>query len=96
MKAGQQAVITRKQCKNAYKEANHEAYQDNIMFDDRTFCVDSSAVDSGRGDSGGPIVLNGKIVGIIAEGNESPIPNVNVNVAHYYGWIEDITGIKFE
>lgn len=96
MNAGKQTVITRNKCRRDYKNANHEAYRDKVMIDNRIFCVDSTVVDAGHGDSGSPVVLDGKIVGIVSECGENPIPNIYVNVARYYTWITDTTGIKFD
>ena len=70
----------------------------NTLLTDNMFCADNGAADSCTGDSGGPAVLKGKLVGIITWGKKcasKKYPGIYTRVDKYYKWIESKTGINY-
>lgn len=53
------------------------------------FCTDLKLAGTESGDSGGPVVLNGKIVGITSSGDDKNHvnPDIFTNVSKFYDWI---------
>uniref|UniRef100_A0A8D0DWU2 Peptidase S1 domain-containing protein n=1 Tax=Salvator merianae TaxID=96440 RepID=A0A8D0DWU2_SALMN len=63
------------------------------MLDDGMICAGSYSklTDTSQGDSGGPMVCNGVVHGIVSFGNHFP-PGVYARVAHFLPWIKKIMG----
>ncbi|OXU22006.1 hypothetical protein TSAR_001426 [Trichomalopsis sarcophagae] len=68
----------------------------NYTITKNMFCTSTSKIDLCYGDSGGPAVLDGKLVGIVSQGCEITAPNVFTKVANFYNWIIKHTGIKYD
>lgn len=59
----------------------------------------SGESDACTGDSGGPLVCGGKLVGIVSFGLGCAMPGypgVYTNVAYYYDWISNQTGLTYK
>ncbi|KAJ8673928.1 hypothetical protein QAD02_005190 [Eretmocerus hayati] len=69
----------------------------NPQFSDRSMyiCIESSISSACRGDSGGPLIYNGYLVGIVSAGAPegircSQVQEIFTRVAHYIPWIKKI------
>ena len=66
---------------------------------DRVFCagyVETGGVDSCFGDSGGPAVLDGKLIGVVMGGDgcaRPGFPGIYMKVSAFYDWIAENTGL---
>lgn len=62
-----------------------------MIISPRQICAGSPGKDACVGDSGGPLLLNGVLVGVISWGPECglfpELPGVNARVASYTDWI---------
>ncbi|XP_031781466.1 serine protease 64 isoform X1 [Nasonia vitripennis] len=88
LKAALAPVVSRKKCQEAYSD-------DDIT--ENMFCAGKGATDNCEGDSGGPAVIDNKLVGIISWGYEcgSPKnPGVYTQIYRYRKWIAKNTGLK--
>lgn len=86
-------VVNFKQCKEEYKRIYTEIKEPITR---NMFCAGDVDNDACYGDSGGPAVINGKLVGIISWGHEcgSPnLPGVYTLVKNYREWISNHTGL---
>ncbi|KAH8325937.1 hypothetical protein KR067_010466, partial [Drosophila pandora] len=73
-------IVDHQQCNKAY----------NGKLDETMICASAFGKDACRSDSGGPLISDGKLVGIVSFGNgcaEPHIPGVYVNVAKLKPWI---------
>ncbi|KAJ8682923.1 hypothetical protein QAD02_018715 [Eretmocerus hayati] len=64
---------------------------------DKWMCTESKDTYTCRGDSGGPILYDGKQVGVISHGDTncgSGIPTANVNLKMYWDWIQSLVSNK--
>ncbi|PNF41031.1 hypothetical protein B7P43_G08501 [Cryptotermes secundus] len=78
-------------CNSAYREAGG--------LTTRMFCagVPAGGKDSCNGDSGGPLMANGELSGIVSWGydcGEAGFPGVYANVAVLKSWVTSVTGIE--
>ncbi|KAM9363888.1 granzyme G-like [Symphorus nematophorus] len=55
---------------------------------DHIFCGDTETVMSLQGDSGGGVLFNKKIYGVISSGGGHPIPSMFMDVCEYLDWIK--------
>ncbi|XP_051726522.1 trypsin-2-like [Ctenopharyngodon idella] len=82
-------VLSKTQCKGAY----------DTLITENMFCAGfmEGGKDSCTGDSGGPVVCNGKLKGVVSfgEGCAQPgFPGVYAEVCRYTDWIKDIIANK--
>lgn len=81
-------VVEQDECKKIY---SHDP------LSDRVFCagyVETGGVDSCFGDSGGPAVLNGKLIGIVMGGDgcaRPGYPGIYTKISAFYNWIMEKT-----
>ncbi|XP_039372060.1 mast cell protease 1A-like [Mauremys reevesii] len=75
-------IYSRRKCLNIYPQLN-----------DGMLCAGSfhKLKDSSQGDSGGPMICNGVVQGIVSFGNSFP-PGVYTRIANYLPWIKKIMG----
>uniref|UniRef100_A0A8D0GWP2 Peptidase S1 domain-containing protein n=1 Tax=Sphenodon punctatus TaxID=8508 RepID=A0A8D0GWP2_SPHPU len=75
-------IYSRKKCLRFYPQ-----------LDDGMICAGShhQLRDTSQGDSGGPMVCNGAVHGVVSFGHHSP-PGVYARVAHYLPWIKKTMG----
>ncbi|KAM9111808.1 mast cell protease 1A-like [Pangshura tecta] len=75
-------IYSRRKCLNIYPQLN-----------DGMLCAGSfhQLKDSSQGDSGGPMICNGVVQGIVSFGNSFP-PGVYTRIANYLPWIKKIMG----
>lgn len=72
-------VVPKKICSSTYE----------LEKSDGIFCAQDPTTDSCSGDSGGPAVYGGQLVGIVAGGGEcGASPAVYTSVAYYEDWIQ--------
>lgn len=86
-------VVSFKMCKNNYARRYHGKL-DHVT--DNMFCAGEGREDSCRGDSGGPAVIDGNLVGIVSFGLEcgsEEFPGVYTRVYVYRDWIAEKTGL---
>lgn len=85
-------IVSFDQCQKSYINISQP-------LTENMFCagfIEEGGVDSCVGDSGGPVVINGTLVGIISWAHncaEPQFPGVNTVVANFLDWIREHTGI---
>lgn len=82
-----------------YDECEASYLKINQPLSDNMFCagyMDEGGVDACVGDSGGPIVVDGVVAGIVSWGHdcaEPKFPGVYTVVANFLKWINDTSGV---
>ncbi|XP_014232085.1 kallikrein-11-like [Trichogramma pretiosum] len=84
LKIGHTELITSAKCRQNY------TVTDNML------CSSIELLDLCFGDSGGPAVYRGELVGVISQGCEYTAPNVFTKVANYHDWIRRVAGLDRE
>ncbi|TMW39206.1 hypothetical protein DOY81_015714, partial [Sarcophaga bullata] len=59
----------------------------------------SGGIDACTKDSGGPLIANGKLIGIVSWGDDCALPNkpgVYARVSELRGWIENVLATQFQ
>lgn len=75
-------------------------YLDKSSVSDRQICAGVPNVggkDSCTGDSGGPLTVDGVLVGIVSYGEDcgkAEYPGVYSNIAEYRNWIEELIRVE--
>ncbi|XP_046991902.1 trypsin-like [Schistocerca americana] len=78
-------------CESVYADINYSIYPTQIcaiLFEDRKY------YDACSGDGGGPLLYEGKVVGLVSWGHycgEPPYPSVYTRVSSYVDWITERT-----
>lgn len=84
------AVVQMISAKTAYQNPNYLDINPDNMFFALGFNQDGTVNDSCRRDSGGPLLVNGKLAGIVSGGESCALPGspgVYTNVLAYRDWI---------
>ncbi|XP_014211038.1 trypsin 3A1-like [Copidosoma floridanum] len=91
MRAALVPVVNKTECRKHYAEIDRPIY-------DSTFCAGDGHSDACEGDSGGPAVLSGKLVGIVSSGVgclNNYFPGKYTRVDFHLEWIRNVTGLTF-
>ena len=95
LKKGQVKLVSWSDCQQEYNKANFGTKIIAI----RRFCAQSNTGQNAfKGDSGGPAVVNGKLVGIVASGGgyiNPSLPVMYTRIDSFYNWILEKTHIKY-
>ncbi|KAH8405201.1 hypothetical protein KR222_010010, partial [Zaprionus bogoriensis] len=76
------SILDREACAVIYSHTFDLTLSDNMIC---TYSTDKGAC---KEDSGGPLVVNGRLAGIVVYGEKRNTPTLYTNVANFYKWIQ--------
>ncbi|XP_054157876.1 chymotrypsin-2-like [Oppia nitens] len=81
-------TISLQQCKQSYN---------NLQLSSNNLCATNGRTGTCSGDSGGPVMANGWLIGVVSAGPRpcgNGNPDIYMNVAAYRQWIFNVAGVK--
>ncbi|XP_048522748.1 trypsin-1-like [Dendroctonus ponderosae] len=88
-------IVNNESCQEFYSDLSNRT---GIFITDRMVCAGftEGGQDACSGDSGGPLMVDGYLTGIVSWGNgcaRAGFPGVYASVPHFVPWIKEITGL---
>lgn len=83
-------VLSNEDCQNRFKNAECSPIKCNELVHPTTVCAHNPSGSTNRGDSGGPLIADGHLIGVVAWGISSSLvyPKAFMRVSEYIDWID--------